>query len=122
MGVGDSREYPYTLKGALRAGRWDIQYLTIPMPGAGTFQFALQHRPRGGGQVALAEFTLPTMATTGDAGFSPSMLEATIDLPEIAAAAGDTLVLQVLWATGPTEDASVIEAIPSLEIPGYVQP
>ena len=121
MGVGDSREYRYTLKGALRAGRWDIGYMVLPMPGPGLWRFAIQHRPRAGGQIALAEFDWRPMMSAPDAGFAPESLEATLDLPALASSAGDEMVLQTLWETGPTPDATVIEAFPSLEIPGYVQ-
>ena len=121
MGVGDSREYRYTLKGALRAGRWDVTYMVVPMPGPGLWRFAIQHRPRAGGQSTLAEFEWRPMTHPPDAGFDDETLEATLDLPALASAAGDAVVLQVLWETGPSAEATVIEAFPSMEIPGYVQ-
>lgn len=80
------------------------------------------HRPAAGGQTVLALFDWSPDPATADAGFVPDDVEATLDLPALASRAGDVMALQVLWESAATEGAMVLEAFPSMEIPGYVQP
>jgi hypothetical protein len=98
MGVGDSREIPYTLRGALPAGPWKLRLSGFAaMPPQAVMHADVLVRPKAGGaETTVVSFDSPMPSDTVP-------IDDTKSGPAVSNQCGDTLVLKIKYVSGKGE-------------------
>jgi hypothetical protein len=114
VGVGDSLELPYRIKGPFPAGTWRLYVEGYQSTGDGVLRAEVIHRPGPdagtGGTVFLTATGTPPPPDAG----SNVYLDVTLQGAMLNANCGDTLVFRITQVSGTSD---FYEIFPELDVP-----